>query len=81
MKNIKKEPAAGQNLTRQILILALPIVLENLLQALLGTVDTWFAGKLDDTAIAAIGATTLIVNMFIAFYTAVSVGTSALISR
>ena len=81
MKNIKKEPAAGQNLTRQILILALPIVLENLLQALLGTVDTWFAGKLDDTAIAAIGATTLIVNMFIAFYTAVSVGTSAVISR
>lgn len=81
MKNTTKEPAFGQNLTRQILILALPIILENLLQALLGTIDTWFAGKLDDTAIAAIGATTLIVNMFIAFYTAVSVGTSAVISR
>ena len=70
-----------QTLIQQILILALPIVMENLLQALLGTVDTWFAGKLDDTAIAAIGATTLIVNLFIAFYTAVSVGTSAVISR
>lgn len=69
------------NLTKQILILALPIILENLLQALLGTVDTWFAGRLDDNTIAAIGATTLIVNLFIAFYTAISVGTSAIISR
>lgn len=78
---MKTNTEIQQSLTKQILILALPIVLENLLQALLGTVDTWFAGKLDDTAIAAIGATTLIVNMFIAFYTAVSVGTSAVISR
>lgn len=68
-------------LYRQILILAFPIIIENLLQALLGTVDTWFAGKLDDTAIAAIGATTLVVNMFLAFYTAISVGTSAVIAR
>lgn len=78
MKNhSEKQPS----LIQQILILALPIVMENLLQALLGTVDTWFAGKLDDTAIAAIGATTLIVNLFLAFYTAIGVGTSAVISR
>lgn len=70
-----------QTLIRQILILSFPIIIENLLQALLGTVDTWFAGQLDDTAIAAIGATTLIVNLFIAFYTAVGVGTSAVIAR
>lgn len=69
------------SLTRQILLLALPIVLENLLQALLGTVDTWFAGRLDDAAIAAIGATTLVVNLFLSFYTAISVGTSAIIAR
>ena len=68
-------------LIQQILILALPIIMENLLQALLGTVDTWFAGKLDDASIAAIGATTLVVNLFIAFYAAISVGTSAVISR
>ena len=69
------------SLTKQIILLAFPIILENLLQALLGTVDTWFAGQLNDTAIAAIGATTLIVNLFLAFYTAISVGTSAVISR
>lgn len=40
------------NLTKQIAILSFPIIIENLLQALLGTVDTWFAGQFDDTAIA-----------------------------
>ena len=78
---MKNQSEKQPSLIQQILILALPIVMENLLQALLGTVDTWFAGKLDDTAIAAIGATTLIVNLFLAFYTAISVGTSAVISR
>ncbi len=67
--------------TKQILILSFPIIIENLLQALLGTVDTWFAGQLDDISIAAIGATTLIVNLFLAFYTALSIGTAALVSR
>lgn len=75
------KPESQSGLFRQILILAFPIIIENLLQALLGTVDTWFAGKLDDTAIAAIGATTLVVNMFLAFYTAISVGASAVIAR
>ncbi len=79
-KIISSQPPAS-SLFRQILVLAFPIIIENLLQALLGTVDTWFAGKLDDTAIAAIGATTLVVNMFLAFYTAISVGASAVIAR
>lgn len=69
------------NLTKQIAILSFPIIVENLLQALLGTVDTWFAGQLDDTAIAAIGATTLVFNLFLTFYTAISIGASAIIAR
>ena len=68
-------------LLRQILVLAFPIVLENLLQALLGTVDIWFAGQLDDTAIAAIGATTLVVNLFLTAYAAVGIGAGAMIAR
>ncbi len=78
---MSKPSSRQQSLIVQILVLSFPIIMENLLQALLGTVDTWFAGQLDDTAIAAIGATTLVVNLFLAFYTAVSVGTSAVISR
>ena len=66
---------------KQIVFLATPIIIENIFQTLLGTVDTYFAGQLHDNAIAAIGVTNLIVNIYIAFYTAISVGSSAVISR
>ncbi len=65
----------------QITVLAVPIIIENILQTLLGTVDTYFAGQIHDNAIAAIGVTSLIVNIYIAFYTAVSVGTSSVAAR
>ncbi|MBB6697002.1 MATE family efflux transporter [Clostridium algidicarnis] len=64
-----------------IFALAIPIIIENILQTLLGTVDTYFAGQINDNAIAAIGVTNLIINIFIAFYTAISIGTSAIVSR
>lgn len=64
-----------------IFLLAIPVIIENILQTLLGTVDTYFAGQINDSAIAAISITNLIVNVFIAFYTAISIGTSAIISR
>lgn len=64
-----------------ICILAAPIIMENVLQSLLGTVDTFFAGQLDDLSIASIGVTNLIMNVYISFFTAVSVGTVAVVSR
>lgn len=64
-----------------IWILAAPIIVENILQSLLGTVDTHFAGQLGDLAIAGIGVTNLIMNVYISFFTAVSVGTVAVVSR
>ncbi|MFR2301263.1 MAG: MATE family efflux transporter, partial [Clostridium paraputrificum] len=48
---------------------------------LLGTVDTYFAGNINDNAIAAIGVTNLIINIFIAFFTAISIGTSTIVAR
>lgn len=38
-----------------ILSLAFPSIIENVLQTLLGTTDTYFAGQLTDHAIAGIG--------------------------
>lgn len=64
-----------------IFLLAIPIIIENILQTLLGTTDTYFAGKLADNAIAGIGVTNLIMNIFISFFTAISVGTTAIVSR
>ena len=61
--------------------LAFPIIIENTLQTLLGTTDTYFAGQLTDTAIAGINITNIIMNIFIAFFTAVSIGTTAIVTR
>lgn len=66
---------------KSIFLLAIPIIVENILQTLLGTVDTYFAGQLTDNAIAGIGIVNLIMNIFISFFTAVSVGTTAIVSR
>lgn len=64
-----------------IITLSIPVIIENILQTLLGTVDTYFAGQINDNAIAAIGVTNLIINVFIVFFTAISVGTSAVVAR
>lgn len=70
-----------EKLIKTIIVLAAPVILENIFQTLLGTADTYFAGRIHDNAIAAIGVTSLIMNVQIAFYTAVSIGTSSVISR
>ncbi|TDW26288.1 putative MATE family efflux protein [Breznakia blatticola] len=64
-----------------VLTLSLPIIVENILQTLLGTADTYFAGQLNDIAIAGVSVTNLMMNIFIAFFTAISVGTSTIVSR
>lgn len=71
----------NRNDLKVIGLLALPVMVETVLQTVLGTVDTFFAGQISDDAIAAVGVTNLIVNIFIAFFTAVSVGTLAVIGR
>ncbi|WP_053983484.1 MATE family efflux transporter [Niameybacter massiliensis] len=67
--------------SKVILLLAFPVIIENILQVLLGTTDTYFAGKLAPEAIAAIGSVNLVMNIFIAFITTISVGASAIIAR
>lgn len=66
---------------RGIYSLAAPIMVENALHMLLGTMDMYFAGRLSDQAIAGIGVTNLVMNLFISFFTAVSVGATAVTAR
>lgn len=66
---------------KEILILAVPAIIENILQVLLGVSDTYFVGKIGKEAIAAVGVTNLMMNLFIAFFLAVSVGATAVIAR
>ena len=67
--------------TIELLSLALPIMIETVLQTLLGTTDAYFAGQLTDAAISGISVTNVVMNIFISFFAAVSIGTTALVSR
>jgi MATE family, multidrug efflux pump len=64
-----------------ISLLAFPVIVESILQVLLGTADAYFVSKIDSYAISGIGLTTLMMNIVIAFFTAVGVGTTAVVSR
>src|SRR5699024_7798897 len=66
---------------KTIMTLALPAMIENILQVLIGTVDTYFIGKIGTEAIAGVGITNLIMNIYIAFFLALGVGTTAIVSR
>ena len=64
-----------------IIALALPAMIENILQVFIGVVDTYFIGKIGTEAIAGVGVTNLIMNIYIAFFIALGVGTTAIVSR
>lgn len=64
-----------------IMALAIPTMIENILQVLIGTADTYFVSKIGTEAVAAVGITNLIMNTYIAFFIALGVGTVAIVSR
>ncbi len=64
-----------------VLTLALPAMIEHILQVLIGVVDTYFVSRLGTEAIAGVGITNLIINVYIAFFVALGVGTTAVVSR
>ncbi|MEM7808862.1 MAG: MATE family efflux transporter [Planctomycetota bacterium] len=73
-------PSFGQ-LTKRLLVLGLPIAVENLLHIFVGLTDTYLANQLDKPAAAAVGATTYVL-WFIGLMTgSVATGSTALISR
>lgn len=64
-----------------ILALAVPAMVENILQVFIGVVDMYFIGKLGTEAIAGAGATNLMMNVYISFFIGIGVGVTAFVSR
>lgn len=67
---------------KKIIIYALPIVGVNVLQLLFTTADIVVLGMFtNDDAVAAVGATTQIINLTIGFFMGLSVGANVLVAR
>ncbi|MCM3431721.1 MATE family efflux transporter [Brevibacillus agri] len=64
-----------------ILALAVPAMIENMLQTVVGFVDTLFVSKLGLSEVTAVGVTNAILAVYLAVFLAMGVGTSALIAK
>src|SRR5215207_2676311 len=73
-------PGRG-SLRRRVLGLAWPTIGENLLQTLVGIVDTLLVARLGSEAIAGVGSSLQIMFLVIGVLSAVSVGSSILVSQ
>ncbi len=69
------------DMIKGILVLAIPAMIENILQVLIGLVDTYFISKLGSEAIGGVGVTNLTVNIYMAFFQAIGIGTTAILTR
>lgn len=75
---VPEEPAA---LRRRVLALAWPVIGENLLETLLGIVDTALVAGLGTAAIAGVGSALQIMFFLLAALSAVSIGSSILVAQ
>ncbi len=66
----------------QLLLFCLPLLLGNIFQLLYNTVDTLVVGNYVSTeALAAVGCTTVIVNMIVLFFNGLSIGAGVVIGQ
>ena len=70
------------SIIRQIVLFALPLMLGNIFQMMYNTVDSVVVGNyVGKEALAAVGSTTMIVNMLVFFFNGFSVGAGVVIAQ
>ena len=82
-----KKGSAARDMTqgsiiKQLLLFSLPLMVGNIFQMLYNTVDVMVVGNfVGKEALAAVGSTTMIVNMLVFFFNGISIGAGVVISR
>lgn len=64
-----------------ILFLSIPAMIENILQTVVGFVDTLFVARLGLTEVTAVGVANAVLAVYMAIFLAIGVGASSLIAR
>ncbi len=68
-------------LSRAIVLLALPMMLELVMESTFGVVDIYFVGRLGPAAVATVGLTASLIILVFAIVMGLSMGTTAMVSR
>ncbi len=80
-KSVTRDMTRGPIL-KQIILFSLPLMLGNIFQMLYNTVDSIVVGNfVGKEALAAVGATTMVVNMLVFFFNGFSVGAGVVIAQ
>src|SRR3989449_4295580 len=69
------------NLNRAILLLAIPMVLEMVLESLFAVVDVFWVGRLGADAVATVGLTESLLSLVFAIGLGLSLSTTAMVAR
>src|SRR5215212_8376897 len=81
MSSQRDEPGHEPMTQRRVLALASPIIGENLLQTMVGAVDTFMVARLGAAAVAGVGTGFEIVFFIISILSAINVGATVLVSQ
>lgn len=68
-------------LKKRVINLAFPTIIENILETTVGFFDALMVSKIGLLAVAGVGIANAILNVYIAIFIAIGIGTSSLISR
>lgn len=80
-KNKTRDMTTG-NILFQLVQFSWPLIIGNVFQLLYNTVDTYVVGNfVGKEALAAVGSTTMIINMVVFFFNGLSIGAGVVISR
>ncbi|MFS0921306.1 MATE family efflux transporter [Brevibacillus sp. 179-C 1.1 NHS] len=78
---LSSEEQSRKQKIKVILALAVPAIIENILQTAVGFVDTLFVSKLGLAEVTAVGIANTVLAVYLAIFMALGVGTSSLIAR
>lgn len=82
MRSTESRELVEGNILKAIIVFAIPLLIGNLFQQLYNTVDSYVVGNYVSTsALAAVGASTPVINMLVGFFMGLSTGAGVVIAQ